>query len=318
MRVALVGFGNMGRKHAGKLAEIEGVEPTIVFKQRDDSKENHKRREEIETTANKIFGKTVPVFCCIERCITSHNPQAAIISSSTSEHGGQARLFLQEKIPVLVEKPLTLSRKEDEELKALSEKNETPLLVGYTERYNPAVRALFLDGWLEKIGAITSIASARAYAKNHEEHPLINLGVHDMDIVLRILGNASAEKVQAMHKISEAGVNYAQASILFSGGVEAVITVTFSDDKKREMVVTGKNGIARIDFSGKKLVISADKEIFRPQITDTDQLREELSLFFKVVAGKITAKNFDPWFFNLGTGAVGIMQRAVESIGSSR
>jgi hypothetical protein len=61
----------------------------------------------------------------------------AVIASPASTHYAYAKFFLERKIPVLVEKPLTISGEEAQELVDLAAKNDTLLFVAQSECFNP-------------------------------------------------------------------------------------------------------------------------------------------------------------------------------------
>lgn len=61
----------------------------------------------------------------------------AVVASPASTHFKYAKFFLENKIPVLVEKPLAENAEKVKELSELSKKNKTLLFVAQSECYNP-------------------------------------------------------------------------------------------------------------------------------------------------------------------------------------
>ena len=307
MRVAIVGFGNMGEKHAQKLAKMPGVEPAIVFRKRASPVENRAKYAQTDVAANMIFGRQVPLFDNIDACISRFRPEAAIIASPTEAHFEQAREFLRARKALLVEKPLTLSISQDAALVQLARRGKTPLIVGWTERYNPAVRILLDGNMVKGLGKIKTIESMRSYKSHKPEHPLVNNGTHDMDAALRVLQNEDTIRLVSSQEETLGGkVVKATAFVDFASGAKVKAGVVFSAETKREMVITGSEGEATINFAEKTLVMTGRRGgTFR---SDADQLQEELSFFLRLAGGeKIEA---DSWLLDTGTAAVDIMMSA--------
>jgi len=83
---------------------------------------------------------------------------AVIIATPPHLHYGMTKFFLEQRIAVLCEKPLTESIEEARELIALSEAENTPLLVNQTRRFFPTyqkIRDLIATGVLGKLQSIT-------------------------------------------------------------------------------------------------------------------------------------------------------------------
>lgn len=83
---------------------------------------------------------------------------AVIIATPPHLHYSMTKFFLEQRVPVLCEKPLTESIGEARELIALSEATQTPLLVNQTRRFFPTyqkIRELIATGVLGQLQSIT-------------------------------------------------------------------------------------------------------------------------------------------------------------------
>jgi len=67
---------------------------------------------------------------------------AGIVATPTSEHFSISMRLLKEGKSVLVEKPITESVEQGENLVSFANKNSSILQVGHLERFNPAVEAI--------------------------------------------------------------------------------------------------------------------------------------------------------------------------------
>lgn len=108
LRAILVGNGTMGKRHR-KRFEACGVQFVAVVD----------NQNEFDGTVDKL------------------NVDFAVIASPATTHYAYAKFFLERKIPVLVEKPLTISGEEAQELVDLAAKNDTLLFVAQSECFNP-------------------------------------------------------------------------------------------------------------------------------------------------------------------------------------
>ena len=111
---------------------------------------------------------------------------AAVIAVPTTYHHAIARDFLSHGIPLLVEKPLTVTLAHAEELVALARQHQTMLQVGHIERFNPAFEELqrrplqpkFVE--VERTGPFTG--------RSTDIGVVHDLMIHDLDLLLTLVG----------------------------------------------------------------------------------------------------------------------------------
>ena len=128
LRLGVVGVGYLGKFHAEKYAAMENVDLVGVV---------DAHREIADGIASK-FGA---------RPFYNHQDligkvDAVSIAVPTSDHFVVSRDFLENDIDVLIEKPITKTLEEANELIRLSESRGLIIQVGHLERFNPAVAAL--------------------------------------------------------------------------------------------------------------------------------------------------------------------------------
>jgi len=115
---------------------------------------------------------------------------AVVIATPASTHHAVARAFLLAGQDVLVEKPMTLTSAEAEDLVAVAEAHGRILMVGHLLLYKPAIefiRNYLIDG---KLGRIFTLHQERAkHGKARAvENALWSLGVHDVAALLHLAG----------------------------------------------------------------------------------------------------------------------------------
>ena len=98
----------------------------------------------------------VPVFYNIKKLLAENRPDAVIISTPNKLHKKQCVSFLKNKIPVLLEKPISDNIKSAIKIIKSSENNNTPLLIGYHRRHNSIVSVIKKKIDSGKLGKIVS------------------------------------------------------------------------------------------------------------------------------------------------------------------
>ena len=188
------------------------------------------------------------------------NIKGVVIATPAVHHYQMAKQALLSDKDVFVEKPLSLTVREGEELVKLAEEKNKILMVGHILHYHRAViklKELINEGELGKIQYVYSnrlnIGKIRP-----EENILWSFAPHDISIILMLL-NEFPDSVYA------SGGNYLQYQIAdvtlttmdFPSGVKAHIFVSWLHPfKEQKLVVVGDRKMAVFDdISGEKLFL---------------------------------------------------------------
>ncbi len=125
MKVIQIGTGGWGKNHARILSQL-GVLSAIC---------------DADSIKAKEFGSKYSInhYSSLDSLLESEKFDAAFICTPTSTHFKIAKILLELKKNVFVEKPMTYLSHEGEELLKIAEKNKSILTCGYVERFNPAV-----------------------------------------------------------------------------------------------------------------------------------------------------------------------------------
>ena len=123
---------------------------------------------------------------------------AVVVATTAETHYDLVRRALELEKDVFVEKPLTLSVSQGEELVSLAGEKKRILMVGHILLYHPAVRTLKEYVTEGTLGHIYYVYSARLNLGRvrKDENALWCFGPHDVSIVLHLLG-AMPKSVQA-------------------------------------------------------------------------------------------------------------------------
>jgi predicted dehydrogenase len=169
LRVAIVGVGAMGRRHARVLAAREDRFRLVAVMDVD------------VAAAAEVAGEHGADVATREADAIAR-ADAVVVANPIGAHAASVRAALVARRHVLVEKPIAATAHEAAELVAMADAHGARLFVGHSERFNPVVRAL---ARLVEPASIAAIALRRvgvSRPRSGEEGALVNLGVHDFDL----------------------------------------------------------------------------------------------------------------------------------------
>ena len=166
-------------------------------------------------------------------------PDAVIVATPNQLHEKHTKDFLKNKIPVLLEKPISDKISSAKKIINTSKKYKTPLLIGYHRRHNSIVSKVKKIINSGKLGKIVS-ANVLCWLYKHKDYykekwrikkgggPLgINL-VHDIDMICYLLGSIKYVQAFTTNKTRKFQVeDTATISLIFNSG--ALCTLNLSD-----------------------------------------------------------------------------------------
>jgi predicted dehydrogenase len=183
--------------------------------------------------------------------IFQSNVDAIVIATPVATHFELAHAALEHGKHVLVEKPLTASVAEAEELIELAERNNTILMAGHTFEYSPAVtqlRQLIQDGELGNIYCV-EIERLNLGLFRSDIDVIWDLAPHDASILLALLGQPP-KRVQAhAHAHLHPSIyDVAHLDLEYDTGTTAHIHVSWLHPAKvRRVTVIGDRRMAIYD-----------------------------------------------------------------------
>jgi predicted dehydrogenase len=155
---------------------------------------------------------------------------AVVIATPVRTHYRLAKEALLHGKHVLVEKPLTASVAEAEELVALSQQLNLILMVGHTFEYSPAVHELRKLVQSGELGKIYSIETERVNLGlfRSDINVIWDLAPHDVSILLYLLGKQPEQvRVQAHAHLQPHIHDVAHLDLDFADGINAHIHVSW-------------------------------------------------------------------------------------------
>lgn len=240
LRTAVVGIGNMGKHHGRIYYELPDTELVAVC------------------DINKELGKD---FASRHNCkyyedynemIKKEKLDAVSIVVPTSFHKKVALEFINKKINVLIEKPISSTVEEAKELIDAAKKNNVKLLVGHIERHNPAVLKLkeMIDNGV--LGELISIDAKRVggYPPQIKDSDVIlDVAIHDVDI-LNFLYKKFPNEVFSTKgvAIGKNKADYVDILLDYSGKSGSVQCNWITPVKIRTLAVTGTKAYAELNY----------------------------------------------------------------------
>jgi predicted dehydrogenase len=254
IRSAVVGVGYLGQFHAEKYAMLPNAELVAVV----DSD-----RERAAMVAEKVGARAVDDY----REILDQVDAVSIVVP-TKYHFEVARAFLERGVHVLLEKPITTTLEEAEELIRVAAEKKAVFQVGHLERFNPVVLAL--EGVVHDPRFIESIRIAPFKPRGTDVNVVLDLMIHDIDIIQHIVG-AKVKQINSIGApVFTAEEDIANARILFENGCVANVTASrISLKSERRMRIFQADAYINVDFQNKKVAVfrKGDGEMF-PGIPD--------------------------------------------------
>lgn len=242
--VAIIGFGQFGRKHAARLTRISNVCEVVVADPSPSAAEEAKR-----------LG--LPWFRGYECLPTTVN--AAVIALPPEMTVGAAVTMLERGSRVLLEKPMCKSLKDADSIIATAQMTKSDLFIGMVERFNEAILKFSSLG--KNVNSACSFTRlGHRPQRSFQINPILDLMIHDIDLVHHLLrtdgANASLLEVRknsGNNEIVSAKVDYGE------GRVVSFIAGYGSEDVRRATLTT-TSGDALLDFRTQNLMMKNFKQ----------------------------------------------------------
>jgi predicted dehydrogenase len=282
IKVGVVGVGYFGQFHAEKYAKIEGVELVGVA-----DADGSRAREIAKRYRTRPFSDYTDLF---------QRVQAVSIAVPTPFHYPITKGCFLQGIDVLLEKPISSTLEEADELVGLAESRGLILQVGHLERFNGALSGL--KGRVQHPWFIDCHRLGPFSGRGAEVDVVLDLMVHDLDILLGLV-NAKVKQFQAIGiPVLTHTPDIANARIEFENGCTANLTASrVSEEKIRKTRIFQPDGILSIDYLFQKLsfskkVVLPGKEKMPEMVTEEipvkkiDLLETEIHSFLQSVRNR--------------------------------
>ena len=220
----------------------------------------------------------------------------ASVAVPTQHHFDVASALLGAGIHVLVEKPLTRTLEEADQLVASAEARGLELRVGHLERFNPALVAVRDRIVRPRFMECHRLAPFKP--RSTDVDVVLDLMIHDIDIILSLVPAEVAEVRASGVPVLTGSVDIANARIEFADGCVANVTASrVSAKSMRKLRVFQPDTYVSIDFESRECAVARklpgegrdgmpkiDHELKR--FAQGDSLEAELRAFVDAVRGR--------------------------------
>ncbi len=245
--------------------------------------------------------------------LSDESLDAVVIATPVPTHYELAMRALGAGKHVFVEKPPAMREDQMNEMVALAERESLTLMPGHLLLYHPGVAKLkeLIDS--RALGEVLCVYGNRQNLGiiRQDENALWSLGVHDLSVILHLVGEDPVEAVAHGRDFLTSGVEDVVFCYLrFPTGKIAHMHLSWLDPHKmRKMTVVGTERMAVFDdMELERKVTIYDKapeqpsetygewrtrtgDIFSPKIPNTEPLRLECQAFLDLVAGDRAGRN---------------------------
>ncbi len=275
MRIGVIGTGAMGANHLRVLAKTPGLRLTCA----------------VDVLAANLEKNAGPYGIPLLQDPRQALPlvDAVVVAAPTLEHFALCRLFLENGKHVLVEKPISRTLAEADELIALAAANRRVLAVGHLERFNPAVEyagrlvasPLFIE--VQRLGSFSP--------RSLDIDVIMDLMIHDLDIILQWDRSGVREIRASGVPIISRRIDIANVRLEFHSGLVANVTASrVSQEKTRKLRLFQKNLYLSVDYKERSVKMFQLREgrIVEeyPRIEDVEPLASLWQNFRRTVAGE--------------------------------
>ncbi|MFH1665325.1 MAG: Gfo/Idh/MocA family oxidoreductase [Candidatus Omnitrophota bacterium] len=277
LRIGVVGTGHLGALHT-KMYSLLAKKSGIVLAGVCDTNEESAR----DVAKKYSTDHYLDYHALIDKV------DAVSIVVPTSLHHIVAKDFIKAGIHVLIEKPLTKTLEEADELIKLAEENNVFIQVGHIERFNSAIRAI--EPYLSKPKFIECqrLGSIARKKRVTDVGVVLDLMIHDIDIILGLV-NSKVKNIEAVgiSTVSE-HEDMANVRLSFQNNVIADITASrVTKEEVRKIRIFQEDSYILLDYLNQEafLFTGSDNNLVKEKIRirKKQPLKVELKSFINCV-----------------------------------
>jgi len=275
LKIGVVGVGFWGSNHVRVLRELESAEMKAVCD------------IDLEKAKNvaKKFG--VPKYYQnIDDMLNREELDAVTVCTPSVSHAEIAVRILESGLNVFVEKPLASNPDECLRIIDAAKSNNRFVMTGFIERFNPAVSKAIE---LLKAGEIGEVIMSHARRIGWWPQRIGDVGVvkdtaiHDIDLTRYIFGQEPAGVYARGGSLRHRFEDHVQAMMIFEdeSRVAFIEANWLTPRKKREMLITGNEGVISIQFLTQVISLEKADVAIEPILKWKEPLRIELNHFIE-------------------------------------
>ena len=284
-RIAIIGVGGWGKNHVRVLHDI-GVLRSIC---------------DTDINRAKLLAEKYDVnyFDSVEDMINSEKLDGCLVCTPTKTHHIVSKKLMENQINVFIEKPLSYSFKECEEMIETAKKNQVILTCGYIERFNPAVqdvKKILIDKTYGELLMMEFHRENRMPLHIKDVGIIYDTAVHDIDTAIYLFGMKPHVVFARCGKIFHSFEDFSTIILGFGIDKVAVISSNWITPKKvRKFSAVCTDGIINGDFIKQEITIEDERSSITPRrLNLVEPLSLELNSFVNVIEGRRNEPEVSP------------------------
>jgi predicted dehydrogenase len=274
--IAVIGVGGWGKNHARVLNDFGCLAAICDI--------DGNRAKEL---ADKYGARS---YSSLDEMLEKERLDGCLVCTPTKTHSAVARKVMDRGINTFVEKPMSFSSKECEEMTEAAEKKKVILTSGYVERFNPAVsntKKLIEGGMYGDPMMIEFHRENRMPLHIKDVGIIYDTSVHDIDAAMFLFGTRPNVVFARAGKRFHSFEDFATIMLGFEGQKVAVIASNWLTPKKvRTFSAVCTDGIISGDFLTQEIRIDHADATIVPRNQFQEPLTLELRNFVDSIQGK--------------------------------
>ena len=280
VRVGVIGVGYLGKFHAEKYSRMDNVQLVGVV-------------DIDRVLAEEVAARFDTRAFADYRDLFGHVDAVSIVVP-TENHFSVATECLNHDLDVLIEKPMTATLEQADDLIKIARSRKRVMQIGHLERFNPAVIALkdivhnpmFIEA--HRLGIFKE--------RSTDVSVVLDLMIHDIDIIMNIVKS----KIKSIHAAGAPVIcehaDIANVRLEFESGCVANVTASrISTKNQRKIRMFQKDAYVSVDFTTRDItIIRRDESIIDDLIpgmdirqlsfSESDALEDELASYIQAVS----------------------------------
>jgi UDP-N-acetylglucosamine 3-dehydrogenase len=272
-KIAVIGTGGWGKNHVRALSEMGHLAAVC----------------DVDAGRAKGYASKYQVkgYTSVDEMLRQEQLDGVNVCTPASTHLSVASKTLGAGINTLVEKPMTSTLKEGEELIAAAEASGKILTVGFIERFNPAITELKK---ITREGSLGKPILFEYRRENRRGEGITDVGVvkdasvHDIDTARWLFGEEPKTVYARVGSVMGKNEDFATILLGFSGERTAFITTNWVTPMRiRELTAVFTGGVATVDFITQEMQIHEESGTMVPKHTVQEPLTLELKEFVSAI-----------------------------------
>ena len=274
VRIAVIGTGGWGKNHVRVLSELGDLVAVCDL--------------DASRAASYAEKYRVKGYSSVDELLRKERPDGVTICTPASTHFAVASKTLKAGVNTFVEKPMTSTVKEAEDLIKEAEKAKKILTVGFIERFNPAITELKK---MVANGTFGKPILFEYHRENRRGENIVDVGVvkdasvHDIDTARWLFGEEPKTVYGRVGSVMGKNEDFATILLGFGDQRTAFITTNWvTPSRVRELSAVFEKAVVTLDFISQEIQVHEESGTKVPKHLFQEPLNLELKEFASAIA----------------------------------